>query len=229
MSPQIYVRNYDLPTVNIKEALRYMGGKEEESTLSLLRECIEECLPLLSYKVCYGYSDIKVNEEEVEFSFGTFRSKLLAKNLKDSREAVLFGATIGLEMDRLISKYGRLAPAKGVCFQGLGSERIEALCDAFNNDIREEEMKKGRSLSPRFSPGYGDLALNHQREIFAFLDCKRKIGLSLNESMLMSPSKSVTAIIGISDCGRLPGSKGDQEDKCRKCGKVDCVFREIKE
>ena len=51
---------------------------------------------------------------------------------------------------------------------------------------------------PRFSPGYGDLPINMQKDIFAALDCPRKIGLSLNESLLMSPSKSVTAIIGVS-------------------------------
>ena len=51
-------------------------------------------------------------------------------------------------------------------------------------------------FKPRFSPGYGDLSLEVQKEIFSLLDCPRKIGVSLGDSLLMTPSKSVTAIIG---------------------------------
>ena len=74
-------------------------------------------------------------------------------------------------------------------------------------------------LRPRFSPGYGDLPLELQKDVFRVLDCPRKIGLSLNESLLMSPSKSVTAIIGI--------GKGDveAENKCSACEKTDCAYR----
>lgn len=54
-------------------------------------------------------------------------------------------------------------------------------------------------LKPRFSAGYGDLPLEVQKDIFRVLDCPRKIGLTLNDSLLMSPTKSVTAIVGIED------------------------------
>ena len=75
-------------------------------------------------------------------------------------------------------------------------------------------------MKPRFSPGYGDLSLEMQRDIFRVLDCPRKIGLTLNESLLMSPSKSVTAIIGIS------GEEYQQEkNKCGVCQNSDCAFR----
>ena len=55
----------------------------------------------------------------------------------------------------------------------------------------------GKTLAARFSPGYGDLPLEFQREIFRALDVPRRIGVSLGSSCLMSPSKSVTAIVGI--------------------------------
>ena len=77
-------------------------------------------------------------------------------------------------------------------FQGIGAERIEALCDAFENMIKTD-----KKIVPRVSAGYGDIPLEMQRDIFAALDCPRKIGLTLNESLLMSPTKSVTAIIGV--------------------------------
>lgn len=69
---------------------------------------------------------------------------------------------------------------------------------------------------PRFSPGYGDLPINMQKDIFAALDCPRKIGLSLNESLLMSPSKSVTAIIGVSarpKQGRAPETPAAEREQ----------------
>ena len=79
----------------------------------------------------------------------------------------------------------------------LGAERIESLCETFCKELSLKSRAKGACVTPRFSPGYGDLPLTFQKEIFRVLDCPRQIGLSLNESLLMSPSKSVTAIMGI--------------------------------
>ena len=75
-------------------------------------------------------------------------------------------------------------------------------------------------LPPRFSPGYGDLPLSLQRDIFRVLDCPRKIGLTLNESLLMSPSKSVTAIVGLGHPRESSCSGG-----CNQCSKTDCIYR----
>ena len=110
---------------------------------------------------------------------------------------VLFGASIGIEIDRLIAKYSRVSPLKALVFQAIGAERIERLCDEFSRDIAKEKGLEGKTCRPRFSPGYGDLPIEMQREIFKVLDCQRKIGLTLNASMIMSPTKSVTAIIGV--------------------------------
>ena len=132
----------------------------------------------------------------LDLGFTVTHSRDLQKNLKGCCRIILFGATVGLELDRLIARYGRLSPSKALCFQAIGAERIESLCNAFNDEIDEIFREQGMYTRPRFSPGYGDLPINMQKDIFAALDCPRKIGLSLNESLLMSPSKSVTAIIG---------------------------------
>jgi hypothetical protein len=116
-------------------------------------------------------------------------SRTLAKHLSGCQKAVVFGAAVGVGLDRLIAKSGMLSPAKGLLLQAIGTERIEALCDAFCAGLEGGKM--------RFSPGYGDLKLNAQQEIFALLDCPKHIGLTLNDSLIMSPSKSVTAIVGI--------------------------------
>ena len=129
--------------------------------------------------------------------FATVESAALRKNLQGCERAVVFAATVGLELDRMIAKAARLSPAKALLLQAIGAERIEALCDRFCQELSEELAPMGQTLRPRFSPGYGDLPLTFQEEIFRVLDCPRKIGLSLNESLLMSPTKSVTALVGI--------------------------------
>lgn len=86
--------------------------------------------------------------------------------------------------------------------------------------MRRQAQAAGGDTRPRFSPGYGDLPLALQRDIFHALDCARKIGLTLNDSLMMSPAKSVTAIIGITD------RAGENTGKdCTGCDKQDCVFR----
>ena len=144
------------------------------------------------YKVCYGEFDISVDQPNIDFGFMNVTSKDLSKNLKDCKKTVVFGATVGIELDRLILRYGRISPVKALIFQAIGAERIEALADAFNNEIKEKYI-----TVPRFSAGYGDFSVYKQTDIFNILDCGRKIGLTLNDSMMMSPTKSVTAIIGI--------------------------------
>ena len=217
----ILVKKYDEPQINIKEILRYMGCKDSGEDIStLINECLKEIEGKLSYRVCYDNFDINVTQENVDLGFTTASSKGLSTNLENCQKAVVFAATVGLEIDRLIAKYSRLSPSKALCFQAIGAERIESLCNAFNDDITNEALLNDLYTRPRFSPGYGDLPLDIQRDIFTYLDCPRKIGLSLNESLLMSPSKSVTAIIGLSN---VP--KQCKTASCIDCAKTDCSFR----
>ena len=97
------------------------------------------------------------------------------------------------EFDRLIKKYSISSPVRAVVFQAIGSERVESLCDVFCADV---EKKIGKKCRPRFSPGYGDLPLEFQKTVFSCLEPSR-IGVSLSGELFMTPSKSVTAIIGI--------------------------------
>lgn len=185
---------YDAPIVNRKEILRYLKTNEESAELkSLIDEALKEALPTLSYKVCYQEMPICLNGDCIDFEAFNTSSKDLALNLNGCSKAIVFAATIGVKIDMLINKYSRVSPAKALVLQAIGNERIESLCDAFNRDI----SKNYNSTKPRFSPGYGDLSLQIQSDIFRLLDCNRKIGVTLQESLLMSPQKSVTAIIGI--------------------------------
>ncbi len=211
----ILIKTYPAPPFDRKEIFRYAGCSEPtEEIKALIEECISECEKVLSYKVCYTELPVSIDGDKIDFSVMSTESTKLAKNLSGCNSVIIFAATVGLELDRLIAKYGRISPSKALIFQAIGAERIESLCDTFNNEIK--------FTRPRFSPGYGDFPLDAQRDIFRILDCPRKIGLSLNESLLMSPSKSVTAIIGISDC-----KSKNNINKCKQCEKKDCSFRSI--
>ena len=144
-------------------------------------------------KVGYRMLPVKTDGAICDFSLFSLPSRDLARALDGCGRAVLFAATVGVGIDRLIARYSRLSPAKALLFQALGAQQVEAVCDAFCADL---ERETGAPLRQRFSPGYGDLALEVQREVFTILDGKR-IGVSLSESLLMTPSKSVTAFVGI--------------------------------
>ena len=213
----VWLWQTNLPPVNEREALRYAGVKENTPEMNaLLRECAALCEKSLTPRVCYSFYPITRQDGVLDLGFAQTDSYALKRNLAGCEEIVLFAATIGLEMDRLIARYAHLSPSKAVMLQAIGAERIEALCDAFE----EELVRQGHEVSPRFSPGYGDLPLEMQRDIFAALDCSRHIGVSLNESLLMSPSKSVSAIIG------LNGENSERcVHNCALCTLTNCLYR----
>lgn len=198
MSNTVYTLSYDEPPLDRGEILRYAGVRGDAPELcGLLEECISEARGRLVYKVCYAKFPITKEGELLNIGFTSTSSSDLSKNLRDCDSIVLFAATVGLEIDRLITRYSSISPTKALIFQALGAERIESLCNSFCRDIKTKKKAEGRSVRPRFSAGYGDFPIEEQRNIFAALDCPKRIGVSLNESLLMSPSKSVTAIIGI--------------------------------
>lgn len=213
----IFTKTFVSPRFDKKEILRYAGAKKDSPEISeLIKSCIEEVKDKLTYKVCYGVFPVSVKGNMVDLSFMKTESNSLAKNLVRCRSTILFSATVGIEIDRLISRYGRISPSRALIFQAIGAERIESLCNEFTKFIQKEY---GATV-PRFSPGYGDFRLEVQKDFFRVLEPGKRIGLTLNESMLMTPTKSVTAIIGITD-----SNCEESNYNCKDCNKTDCMYR----
>lgn len=193
MSSVIFTKTYEAPPVSERDILRYAGAKVADDELyNLLHLCLDEVEGKLVYRVCYREVTVRTEGTVCDLEVFRISSRDLASHLDGCEHAILFAATVGIELDRLITKYGRLSPARALMLQVIGAERIEALCDAFCTDLAKEYR-----TTARFSPGYGDLPLSYQKELFAVLDCERKIGLTLTDSLLMLPTKSVTAIVGL--------------------------------
>lgn len=187
----VLTKRYAPPPLNEADALRYAGCREADATaLDLLYRCLDEMRDGLTYAVCHRELSVTVRGAVCDFGCFSLCSADLARYLGGCRRAVLFAATVGVTPDRLIAKYSRVSPSKALMMQAIGAERIEALCDAFCAELYG-------ALPSRFSPGYGDLPLSVQREVVRVLDTARCIGVCLNESLLMSPTKSVTAFVGI--------------------------------
>ena len=195
MSGIINVLHPSVEPADKKEILKYAGvrGTADAKTDELLNECLSFVEGKLKYALCYKRFDVTPTENGFDLGFATVKSELVKKRLEGCSEIILFAATVGIETDRLISRYSSVSPARAHMIQAIGAERIEALCDTFENILKNE----GINVCPRFSAGYGDLPIDLQKDIFKVLDCPKNIGLTLNESLLMSPTKSVTAIIGI--------------------------------
>lgn len=195
-----YEPNRDSLIVNKSEIYRYLGYKTgmdlpkeiETSVEEILDNVLKQSVP----KVCYKYFETKVGEQ-IDFGFMSVESKALASNLENCTETVIFGATIGIYTDRQIQKEQILSPARALIYQAVGATVVEAVCDDFNEWIRQKEQEKGRDICPRFSPGYGDVSLSIQKSIFQELSLAKLAGITLTDSLLMIPEKSVTAIIGI--------------------------------
>ena len=196
------------------ETLRYLRGSKTQmnrETDELLNICEKELLSAVSPK--YLYKTIGVDEADI------ISGESVKAHLKGCKKAVLLCATLGSGTDKLIRTAQVTDMAKAVVLDAMASSAIEKVCDEVESLIKEEH--KDKFLTWRFSPGYGDYPLSLQSEFLRILDAPRKIGLCTNENSLLTPTKSVTALIGISDTPIENRRKG-----CAGCNlKSTCKFR----
>ena len=196
MRPIVYTKTYSAPEVDRREILRYAKvAKADGLSEELLESCLDEIDGKVDYRICYAEYPVSLCADEINLGFGKVRSASLVKNLEGCNSVIVFCATVGVEIDRLIARYSKIQPSRSIMLQAIGTERVEALCDAFCAELSAE--RENCKLHKRFSPGYGDLPLELQRGIFLSLECEKKIGVTLGESLFMTPTKSVTAIIGV--------------------------------
>lgn len=120
------------------------------------------------------------------------RSEALIKNLGGAKRAYLLAVTLGAGVDRYLHRTSVISGAEHYIADGAASALADALCELANERICE-----GLDTSVRFSPGYADLPLSYQRTLLESLSAQKNLGITLTDSYLMIPTKSITAIIGI--------------------------------
>lgn len=159
----------------------------------IMKDCYRELVQAMQCK----YAAIRVpvkypNKNEVNFGFGVISSKALFANLKGVDEAFIFAVTLGIGVDRLLMRQSLVSQSKHFITDALASAAAEAACD-----IADSIIKDGLKCRPRFSPGYADLAIETQPQFLSILNAQKLLGITLNKSFLMTPVKSITAIMGI--------------------------------
>ncbi len=207
-----------------KEILRYLGygqAKADETINQLIEECITEVEKAASPKVITQVFPL-VFMEGNRIDLGCFQaeSKNLSKNLKDCEQVIFFAATLGIGVDQLIAKYSKFQMSRVVVIQAVATAMLEDFCDECCKQLESEWKEKDWYLRPRFSPGYGDFLLECQKSLLGALEASKRVGIHLTDSLLMTPSKSVSAVIGLSRKPHRCEIKG-----CEVCDKKECAYR----
>jgi len=203
------------------EIARYMGvkGTPDEQTAALIARCASEVAQAADPRSVTLELPLAVEGPLV--SIGPLRvvSGNLAVHLSGCCRAVLMAATLGAGVDRLAARISLTDSAAGYGMQAAAASLIEQVCDEAEEGIRQCAERAGQSVRSRFSPGYGDFDLEHQTHILRLLDAGRKIGLGETAAHMLTPLKSVTAVIGIGF------GQGEQGRPCADCSKADCTYR----
>lgn len=207
----------------MREAARYLGyGRNEIDApiLALMEACFEELEEIAEVRWTYNIFSCTVLPGKLIIAGQVFKSNNLCKNLSGCEEVLFFAVTLGAEVDRRLKRYQIMEVSRAAVLQACAAAYLEEACDHYQEQLEEKYRKEGKYLRPRFSPGYGDFAIQYQEEVLKMLDAAKKIGLTRTESYMLTPSKSVTALIGVGrEQTRCPKSG------CEVCEKKDCAYR----
>ena len=162
-----------------------------------LQECLKAAKGAAQCRAVWRHYPLVRDGEWLDLGFARTDSRDLRQHLEGCGEILLFACTAGAETDRRIARAKLQSPARGLLMHAIGAQQVEGGCDRLCQ--RLAEAFPDRQLTDRFSPGYGDLPLTLQKDVMAALDCAQILGITLTDSLLMTPSKSVTAIIGMKE------------------------------
>ena len=212
----------ELSQVSKSEAARYMGvrGEPDERITAIL----DNCEPIVRKRLrpAYVYREVEVAFADDGVHLSGVNVPLTGKDIRSHlsgcKKAIIFAATVSAEADKLIRQAAVTDMTESLAYDCLCSAAIEQVCNR-----AEEEIFAGSKVyrTWRFSPGYGDLPISLQKELLYALNAQRRIGLTVTANSLLIPSKSVTAIIGVSDEPITQHKKGG----CAECNmRGRCAF-----
>ena len=215
-------------SVDKSEVLRYLGhnGQEIDNDLNFkINQCIKETKNEIDTKYVYQIYDIKkdlnLNTVQFENTNLILKSKDISELLRDCDKCVLMCATLGFNIEKNIRRYSYNNLTKGIIIDACATTSIEEVCDLVQDSILDKVAKEGKSLTMRYSPGYGDLDISANRDILNVLDAHRKIGVTVTNTGIMIPRKSVVALIGITN-----EKIGKVKRTCENCSnRFNCEYR----
>ncbi len=212
--------------IDEKEVLRYLGYKGQKISLELeelLYETIGEAEEILRSNYTYRY--FQVYREKGCILLGKvpliLRGKDISQHLCNSNGCFLLCGTIGCDIDRRIRYYEKINLTKAIILDACGTVAIESLCNYASETIKNHEKVIGKTITTRYSPGYGDLSIDIQKDFLESIDATKIIGVTTNSEGLLLPRKSITAIIGV-----IPKEVKKKDNACSQCeNRQSCEYR----
>lgn len=205
------------------EIHRYLGYQKiqpDERVQEIVDACKQKVIQQSTLRKSVKLFDLNIEEDVIHIETMDIHSKNLLHNLEGCEKVILMGVTIGPAIDQLIRRAEITNMLEAAIYQAIGAAYVEAWADVVNTEIKESMKNRGYYCRPRFSPGYGDFDLSFQKDFSQLLDLSHTTGIKLTDTLLMTPSKSVTALIGC--------SKKDAScllEGCEVCEKSNCTFR----
>lgn len=184
---------------DIDEALRYLGAGAQAP--DALRQDVagvaQTLMQTLQPRYAYRVYPLRHEADAVQLPGAnvTLTGSTALRMLAQCDQAALLACTLGAQFDTLLRTQQARDMSRAVMLDACGSAWVEAGCDAAEREIHTRFPKL--YLTDRFSPGYGDLPLTLQPAICAALDAQRRLGVTVTESLLLNPAKTVTAVIGL--------------------------------
>ena len=183
------------------EVLRYMGTPPEaadERLRALVAECSARLLNAAQPRWVCKVFDLSFEENGVRLDGGLLLpGQALREHLSGCSQVCVLCATLGAQADVLIRRAECTDMTHALALDCCASALVEQLCDRIEHQVQTQ--LPNRFFPYRFSPGYGDLPLEVNTTLLTLLDAPRTIGLCAAASHLLTPRKSVTALLGVSD------------------------------
>ncbi len=209
--------------MDINEVLRYMGCPPEQAapqTRALAEQAAAQMEQTARPRSVFRESGLSITGDGVLLESGLLLpGRDLARHLAGCDRAVMLAVTLSAQADTLIRRAESRDMALALALDCAAAALVEEVCDRLEGEIFAKYP--GCHFPFRFSPGYGDLPLSVQSGLLALLDAPRKIGLCANENHILTPRKSVTALVGVS---REPVGRAVRS--CQSCpGREGCQYR----
>ena len=185
------------------EVLRYLQSSKDlkdENINRLIDEATAEIKKLINFRYIYQKFPIEKTKNGIKVKGTTLilKGNSIQKHLENSKEIYIMAATLGSQIDKKISYYEKISVTKSMIFDACATTAIEEGCDQIEAEIKEKVLAAGNeAITFRYSPGYGDLGIDIQKEVLRILKAPKKIGLTASKYNMLLPTKSVTAIIGV--------------------------------
>lgn len=220
------IKDIEIDKNEVLRYLQYKGQNIEDDLNNTIDECVELTLSTINPRFIYSSCILDSSVEgtiKLKNTNLVYSSQDIYKLLKDCDRVFVMASTLGVEIERLTRKYSYSDLTKSIIIDSCATTAIEEICNRVQESVNNGLKKEQKTTTMRYSPGYGDLGIENNKGILDVLSAQRNIGVTINDSGIMIPRKSVVAIMGVSE---LKYNNKEVKKSCSNCQNRDtCVYK----